>query len=274
MATRPNYYCHKCQAHIGYVTDFECPRCHESFIEEAPAPEPASQSRSGQRRTGGTFQVHGGAPFGNATIVIGNGPSANDGNNTNGNGDLGNFLQTILTQIAGGLGGGGGGPQFPFVMHNGGGGGGATYLDPTNLDAFLTQFLNQMGEHSGPAPAPETRINAVPTIKVTAEQANDNLQCAICMDDFKENDEAKRLPCSHHFHEECISRWLRLHGTCPTCRVTLDGDNTTNREYFNLQSNQQQTSSSSSNNNRRNNGDNNGSSTSAPPGGFHQLEFD
>lgn len=84
-----------------------------------------------------------------------------------------------------------------------------------------------MGDNSGPAPAPETRINAIPTVKVTAEQARksppslslsiysqfilgDNLQCAICMDDFKENDQAKRLPCSHHFHEECISRWLRL----------------------------------------------------------------
>jgi hypothetical protein len=30
------------------------------------------------------------------------------------------------------------------------------------------------------------------------------------MDDFKANDEAKRLPCSHHFHEACISRWLRM----------------------------------------------------------------
>ncbi len=85
-----------------------------------------------------------------------------------------------------------------------------------------------MGENSGPAPAPENRINSIPTVKITAEQARmwfnisssyektqrlilgDNLQCAICMDDFKENDGAKRLPCSHHFHEDCISRWLRL----------------------------------------------------------------
>ena len=69
------------------------------------------QSRSSQRRTGGTFQIHSGAPFGNATIVIGGGPSPNDGNNPNG--DLGNFLQTILTQLTGGL-AGAGGPQFPL----------------------------------------------------------------------------------------------------------------------------------------------------------------
>ena len=86
-----------------------------------------------------------------------------------------------------------------------------------------------MGENSGPAPAPENRINSIPTVTVTAEQARmffdflpksvfsssialsgDNLQCAICMDDFKANDQAKKLPCSHHFHEECILRWLRL----------------------------------------------------------------
>ncbi|CAF0923052.1 unnamed protein product [Adineta steineri] len=274
MATaRPNYYCHKCQAHIGHVTDLICPRCHEDFIEEVPPQEPTPQSRINQRRTGGgTFQIHGATPFGNTTIVIGGGQSPNDGHNPHGNGDLGNFLQTVLTQLAGGLTGGGavGGAPFPFVMHNAGG---TAFLDANNLDAFLTQFLNQMGENSGPAPATENRINSIPTVRVTGEQARDNLQCAICMDDFKENDEAKRLPCSHHFHEDCISRWLRLHGTCPTCRVTLDGDNTTNREYFNLQPNQQQ-STSNNNNNRRNDGDNNGSSSSAASGGGFNPEFD
>ena len=32
-----------------------------------------------------------------------------------------------------------------------------------------------MGENSGPAPAPENRINAIPTVKVTGEQARRSL---------------------------------------------------------------------------------------------------
>ncbi len=48
------------------------------------------------------------------------------------------------------------------------------------------------------------------------------------------------------------------HGTCPTCRVTLEGDNTSHQEYSNLYPNSDQ---SWNNNNRRNNGGNNGSSS-------------
>ncbi|CAF1412767.1 unnamed protein product [Adineta steineri] len=132
----------------------------------------------------------------------------------------------------------------------------AGLLDSIDFDAFMTQLLNRMGENSGPPPASEDSINAIPVAIVTAEQAHDNLRCAVCIEDFEENDEAKRLPCSHYFHDQCISSWLRLHGTCPTCRVTLDGDNTTNREYLNLFPNQQQQQSSSINNNNCNNSEN------------------
>ncbi|CAF3703777.1 unnamed protein product [Adineta steineri] len=274
MATaETDYYCHKCQVHIGPVTNFECPHCKESFIEEVPPEHPLSQSQTRQNRR---TQYHTSLPMGNTTIFIGGGGGNNPTHNTahlNDNTDIGTFFQTVLAQLAGGL-VGGGASQSPFFMHNSGGAG---LLDTINLDAFLTQFLNQMGENGGPAPASENRINTIPTVKVTAEQARDSLQCAICMDDFKENDEAKRLPCSHHFHEDCISRWLRMHGTCPTCRVTLDGDNTSNREYYNLFSNQQQQQQSPSwnnnnnNNNRRNDGDNNGSSSGA---GSTLLDFD
>lgn len=36
------------------------------------------------------------------------------------------------------------------------------------------------------------------------------LQCSICMEDFHLDEEVKRLPCDHHYHEECIIRWLEL----------------------------------------------------------------
>ncbi|CAF4960597.1 unnamed protein product, partial [Rotaria sp. Silwood1] len=192
---------------------------------------------------------------------IGGGHPSHNGNPQTNNPDMGTFFQTVLSQIVGGS-------QVPFGVQSGG------MFDSANLDAFLTQFLNQMGDNGGPAPASENRINSIPTVKITAAQAHDCLQCAICMDEFKLHDEAKRLPCSHHFHEECILRWLRMHGTCPTCRVTLEGDNTSNREYYNFFPNhrqQQQSSSSSRNNNRRNNGGNNGSNSTS---GSTLFDFD
>jgi protein-arginine kinase activator protein McsA len=251
MATaEPDYYCHKCQVHIGHVSNFECPHCRESFIEEVVPRHSPSHSRSGRSRHGGVH-FHGSIPYGNTTIVINGGRNlSNPRSQYNDNADVGTFFQTILGQLVGGQ-------QLPFVMHHGGGAG---PHDAINFEAFLAQFLNQMGENSGPAPASESHINSIPTVKVTVAQAREGLQCAICMEEFKEHESVKRLPCSHHFHEGCISRWLRMHGTCPTCRVTLDGDNTSNREYYNVYPNRDQSSSSNNNNRRRrNNGGNNGS---------------
>ena len=85
------------------------------------------------------------------------------------------------------------------------------------------------GEQGGPSPASESRINSIPTVTITRSQARrcirvesendetwamfvsgEKIECTICMDEFKENEQAKLLPCCHYFHEDCISRWLRL----------------------------------------------------------------
>ncbi len=42
--------------------------------------------------------------------------------------------------------------------------------------------------------------------------------CAVCQDDFKENEEVAELPCGHPFHFDCVSPWLERDRTCPTCR--------------------------------------------------------
>lgn len=48
-------------------------------------------------------------------------------------------------------------------------------------------------------------------------------ECAICMDEFEDNETLRLLPkCQHIFHQMCIDVWLVDKSTCPICRDTLD----------------------------------------------------
>jgi hypothetical protein len=46
-------------------------------------------------------------------------------------------------------------------------------------------------------------------------------QCAICTENFQENEHIKCTPCNHLFHMNCIYEWLTkkcTHPCCPVCR--------------------------------------------------------
>ena len=45
-------------------------------------------------------------------------------------------------------------------------------------------------------------------------------ECAICLSPYVAGEKLKLVPCGqhHHFHESCLSSWLRLQRTCPLCR--------------------------------------------------------
>nr|KAG5694327.1 hypothetical protein BaRGS_035195 [Batillaria attramentaria] len=73
------------------------------------------------------------------------------------------------------------------------------------LDTIITQL-----ESSGPPPAEADKIDALPSVTITQEQVAMVLQCSICMEDFTLEEEAKRLPCEHHYHKDCIIRWLEM----------------------------------------------------------------
>lgn len=52
---------------------------------------------------------------------------------------------------------------------------------------------------------------------------NDELEkncddCAICWDRMES---ARKLPCSHLFHNSCLRSWLEQDTSCPTCRTSL-----------------------------------------------------
>ena len=46
-------------------------------------------------------------------------------------------------------------------------------------------------------------------------------KCTICLMEISEGAEAILLPCEHIFHEICITKWLKVHSTCPLCRYKL-----------------------------------------------------
>ncbi|KAJ2938135.1 hypothetical protein O0L34_g3708 [Tuta absoluta] len=48
------------------------------------------------------------------------------------------------------------------------------------------------------------------------EKNQDN--CAICWEPMKE---ARKLPCSHLFHNSCLCQWVQQDASCPTCRRAL-----------------------------------------------------
>ncbi|VDP66902.1 unnamed protein product [Echinostoma caproni] len=47
--------------------------------------------------------------------------------------------------------------------------------------------------------------------------------CPICLEDYKERDKIRLLPCHHAFHNRCIDPWLlRNRRRCPVCNQTVE----------------------------------------------------
>lgn len=47
--------------------------------------------------------------------------------------------------------------------------------------------------------------------------------CTVCMEGFEFGVGGKQLPCDHIFHQNCLSKWLSLHKSCPLCRFKVSG---------------------------------------------------
>ena len=45
--------------------------------------------------------------------------------------------------------------------------------------------------------------------------------CAVCLDEFCVGSEARKMPCSHTYHQDCIVKWLGKSNMCPICRYRV-----------------------------------------------------
>jgi hypothetical protein len=53
----------------------------------------------------------------------------------------------------------------------------------------------------------------------------DDEMCAICLDNTASG--AVALPCGHHFHANCIWKWIRVSARCPLCSISVYTDDET-----------------------------------------------
>ncbi|KAJ6947728.1 hypothetical protein NC651_002180 [Populus alba x Populus x berolinensis] len=62
-------------------------------------------------------------------------------------------------------------------------------------------------------------VNSLPVYSYYHGDVKYQIECAICLGEFKEKEAVKMIPkCHHVFHLQCIDTWLAMHVTCPVCR--------------------------------------------------------
>merc|ERR1712020_763920 len=54
------------------------------------------------------------------------------------------------------------------------------------------------------------------------DEEDDVDKCTICLCEFEEDEDVRRLPCMHLFHVPCVDQWLGLNKRCPICRVDIE----------------------------------------------------
>ncbi|KAG4958849.1 E3 ubiquitin-protein ligase RZF1 [Glycine soja] len=92
------------------------------------------------------------------------------------------------------------------------------FLGP-RLEGLIEQHISN--DRLGPPPASHSSIDAMPTIKITHEHLQSDSHCPVCKERFELGSEARKMPCNHVYHSDCIVPWLVLHNSCPVCRVEL-----------------------------------------------------
>ncbi|WJX36076.1 putative E3 ubiquitin-protein ligase rhc1a [Trifolium repens] len=76
-------------------------------------------------------------------------------------------------------------------------------------------------DRPGPPPASRSSIDAIPIVKIASKHLRSDPHCPVCQDKFELGSNARRMPCKHMFHSDCIIPWLVQHNTCPVCRQEL-----------------------------------------------------
>uniref|UniRef100_A0A0D9W8D7 RING-type domain-containing protein n=1 Tax=Leersia perrieri TaxID=77586 RepID=A0A0D9W8D7_9ORYZ len=98
-------------------------------------------------------------------------------------------------------------------------------IDPDNM---TYEELQQLGEAIGTESKglPEDVIALLPTstykIRIFSRKEKHD-ECVICCMAYKNRDKLIKLPCEHHYHQTCVTKWLKINKVCPVCNKEVFG---------------------------------------------------
>ena len=100
---------------------------------------------------------------------------------------------------------------------------------PAEAGTFAADIIQQLlggGAGRSGATMSQESIHSIQTVFVDkGGEGSDaeRLVCSICTESFNVGEAVKQLPCTHLFHESCITPWLLHHSnTCPVCRAPIE----------------------------------------------------
>jgi len=93
------------------------------------------------------------------------------------------------------------------------------------IDSFEAELQAESSASLGAATQEEVDALPIKTFDTKKMKENDPETCAVCIDDFKDGDKLRVLPCHHEYHVECIDLWLTTRKKfCPICKRNISGD--------------------------------------------------
>jgi hypothetical protein len=132
------------------------------------------------------------------------------------------LMQLMLQHMGYATGGGGGvGTEDSTTTND------ESQLQSPDLMQALLDSAATSNPNSGPPPASQTAIAELDEHKCDDDfirrlkARGATADCVICSESFQREQYAKRMPCKHWFHTDCLHEWLLRHNTCPLCRAEL-----------------------------------------------------
>mmetsp|Transcript_39219 Transcript_39219/g.61133 ORF Transcript_39219/g.61133 Transcript_39219/m.61133 type:complete len:216 (-) Transcript_39219:1040-1687(-) len=184
--------CHACGCHWRQRADSgdcECPSCGGDFVERmgvaVAAPRPRLQVSEETLRQ----------------VMASN---AADGSASG----EGISMQELMMNLA----------QFGLM---GGGDPGDSGLDPAMREAMERSLRDSEAQPKLPPPASKKATAKLKEISYTGPSVlkGQDSTCVVCSEEYQKGDKLQQMPCSHMFHTDCLTPWLKSTNSCPVSHV-------------------------------------------------------